>query len=92
MLKDVDVLMLDDLGSENMTSWLRDEILGPVINYRLMENKPVFISSNIKPGDLEEHLAIDKAKENVLKARRIISRLNDMVDCIDMSDSEKYRR
>ena len=92
MLKDVDVLMLDDLGSENMTTWLRDEILGPVINYRLMENKPLFISSNIKPGDLEEHLATDKTKENIMKAKRIISRLNDMVDCIDMSDCEKYTR
>ena len=36
-LKSVDVLLLDDLGSENMTPWLRDEILGPVLNYRLME-------------------------------------------------------
>ncbi len=92
MLKDVDVLMLDDLGSENMTSWLRDEILGPVINYRLMENKPLFISSNIKPGELEDHLAIDKSRENVMKAKRIISRLNDMVNAIDMSDSDKYTR
>ncbi|MBQ2472467.1 MAG: hypothetical protein II508_07695, partial [Acholeplasmatales bacterium] len=36
MLKDIEVLMLDDLGSENMTPWLRDEILGPIINYRMM--------------------------------------------------------
>ena len=92
MLKDVEVLMLDDLGSENMTVWLRDEILGPVINYRLMENKPLFISSNISPKDLKKHLAIDKSSEGELKAERIISRLKEMVVSKDMSDSEKYPR
>ena len=39
--------MLDDLGSENMSAWLRDEVLGPVLNYRVLECKPLFISSNI---------------------------------------------
>ena len=92
MLKDVEVLMLDDLGSENMTPWLRDEILGPVINYRLMENKPLFISSNISPRDLKAHLAVTKNKEDELKADRIISRLQDMVSSKDMSDGQKYPR
>ena len=92
MLKSVPVLMLDDLGSENMTPWIRDEILGPVINYRVLENKPVFISSNIKPGDLKNHLAIDKSSESVLKADRIISRLNALMVSINMDDSNKYSR
>ena len=35
-LKSVDVLLLDDFGSENMTNWLRDDVLGPVLNYRLI--------------------------------------------------------
>ena len=92
MLKSVPVLMLDDLGSENMTPWIRDEILGPVINYRVLENKPVFISSNIKPGDLKEHFAIDKSPASMMKAERIISRLTALVDGINMDDSNKYKR
>ncbi len=92
MLKSVDVLMLDDLGSENMTPWIRDEILGPVINYRVLEGKPIFISSNITPKELKKHLAITNLKEDELKAERIISRLTAMVNSLDMSDSSKYER
>lgn len=92
MLKSVPVLMLDDLGSENMTPWIRDEILGPIINYRVLENKPVFISSNIKPNELKNHLAIDKLSESNLKAERIISRLNALMVSINMDDSNKYSR
>ena len=92
MLKSVSVLMLDDLGSENMTPWIRDEILGPIINYRVLENKPVFISSNIKPNELKNHLAIDKLSESNLKAERIISRLNALMVSINMDDSNKYSR
>ena len=92
MLKSIPVLMLDDLGSENMTPWVRDEILGPVINYRLLENKPLFISSNIKPTDLKAHLAIDKAAGSVLKAERISSRMNSLMNSVNMDDSNKYQR
>ena len=92
MLKSIPVLMLDDLGSENMTPWVRDEILGPILNYRVLENKPVFISSNVKPSDLKDHLAIDKLKESTLKADRIMSRLNALMVSINMDDSNKYSR
>lgn len=92
MLKSIAVLMLDDLGSENMTPWIRDEILGPVINYRLLENKPVFISSNIEPKELVNHLAIDKSSANQLKAERIVSRLQGLVIPICMDDTDRYKR
>ena len=92
-LKNVDVLLLDDLGSENMTPWVRDEIFGPLINYRLMEKKPVFITSNVNPGDeLKIHLSGDRTKQNLLKADRIIARLLDLVNVIIMDDSKRYSR
>ena len=92
-LKSVDVLMLDDLGSENMTPWLRDDILGPVLNYRLMEEKPVFVSSNIDPTteELLNHLSISKANSDVLKGTRIKSRLEGLVLPIEL-DNNSYKR
>ncbi len=92
MLKSVDVLMLDDLGSENVTPWLRDEILGPVLNYRALEGKPLFVSSNINPSDLKNHYAIDKAPQSALKAERVVSRLQALVNSISMDDTSKYKR
>ena len=92
-LKSVDVLLLDDLGSENMTNWLRDDVLGPVLNYRLMEEKPVFISSNINPttGELLNHLSISKAKSDELKGMRIKSRLEGLVLPVEL-DNNSYKR
>lgn len=92
MLKEIDVLMLDDLGAENMTPWLRDEILGPILNYRVLEHKPIFISSNIPPNDLRSHLQIDKMKSSEVKANRILSRLTSLTSSINMDDSNKYDR
>lgn len=90
MLKDIDILMLDDLGSENMTPWLRDEILGPVINYRLMDHKPLYISSNLNPEELIQHLSINGT--DALKATRISTRLAALAVNVNMDDSKTYKR
>lgn len=88
MLKSIDVLMLDDVGSEKMTDWLRDEILGPIINYRLMEGKPLFMSSNLTPNQYKEHLLLN----DKVKAERITNRLNSLVRQISLEDSNTYKR
>lgn len=92
MLKDIDILMLDDLGSENMTPWIRDEILGPVINYRMMAGKPIYISSNLNPQDLKKHLAIDTTPSQKLKAERLLSRMTSLALTLNMDDSTFYKR
>lgn len=91
-LKSIDVLMLDDLGSENITPWVRDEILGPVINYRMMSGLPLYISSNLNPKDLRAHLSIDNTNSSNQKADRIISRMTSLVKSLNMDDSQRYKR
>ena len=92
-LKSVDVLLLDDLGSENLTNWLRDEVLGPILNYRLMEEKPIFISSNLDPTTEEflSYLSITKTANDKLKGTRIKSRLEGLVKPVEL-DNPKYKR
>jgi len=48
-------LFLDDLGTESATEWAK-EILYEAINYRLEEQLPLFISSNLSPQGLSERL------------------------------------
>ena len=91
-LKSIDVLMIDDLGSENITPWVRDEILGPIINYRMMSGLPLYISSNLHPNDLKGHLSIDSSKSSDQKADRIISRMTSLVKSLNMDDSKRYKR
>ncbi len=91
-LKSVDVLLIDDFGSENMTTWLRDEMLGSILNYRLMEQKPVFISSNLNfDNELISHLSITNSPSDQLKGNRLKSRLNGLVKSIELDNKEYFR-
>ena len=74
-LKTIDVLMLDDLGSENLSSWLRDEILGPILNYRYEAHKPVCISSNLSIEELSEHFSKTSDSIDTVKGARLMKRL-----------------
>lgn len=79
MLKTVPVLILDDLGSEMMTQWVRDEIISPLLNYRMMDEKPVFISTNLSMKALHDHFASTNVDEDNTKATRIMTRLQNLV-------------
>lgn len=82
MLKQVDVLMLDDLGAEFASNWTRDEILCPILNYRLQERLPVFISSNYTLEGLRNfYKSLDDNSNN---ADRIIARIKALATYIEM--------
>ena len=91
-LRNTPVLLIDDFGSENMTEWLRDEVLGPIINYRMSMCYPVFMSSNVEPKALKDHIAINKDTDSKLKADRIVNRLNSLMFTTSMDDGLKYSR
>jgi primosomal protein DnaI len=76
VLKEVPVLILDDIGAETLSSWARDEVLGAILQYRVSENLPVLYTSNYTYDELEEHLAYSqKAGIEQLKAMRIMERI-----------------
>lgn len=74
MLKEVDILMLDDIGSEMMTPWVRDEIFGPILQYRFLEELPTFFSTNLSSKELLDHFSVGDKK----KGGRILSRITSM--------------
>ena len=75
-VKDVQILMLDDIGADSMSSWIRDEVLGVILQYRMQENLPTFFSSNFSMRELESHLAINaRGEQEPVKAARIMERI-----------------
>ena len=75
-LKTIEVLMIDDIGSESMTSWMRDEVLGRILNYRMHQNLPTFFSSNFDYEQLKEHYSqTQKGEIEGIKGIRIIERI-----------------
>ena len=51
---DVDLLILDDLGAEFVTV-VTSSALFDIVNQRLLTKKPMVISSNLSPQELERH-------------------------------------
>lgn len=87
-LKQADVLMIDDVGGENITPWFRDEILLPVIQYRLSARLPIFFSSNLSMKELVDALAITRNEHDLTKAVRIIQRIRDLTTYVELSDKQ----
>jgi DNA replication protein DnaC len=77
-IREVPLLVLDDLGTENTTPWAREKLY-QIINHRYNYSLPTVITSNRKPEDIEP---------------RIFSRMCDRILCeeITMIEASDYRR
>ncbi|KKI91756.1 primosomal protein DnaI [Bacillus sp. SA1-12] len=85
-VKKIPVLMLDDIGAESMSSWVRDEIIGTILQYRMLENLPTFFSSNFNLKQLQHHLAVSqRGEEEPVKAARIMERIKHMAIPIELT-------
>ena len=69
------LLMLDDIGAEYLTAWSRDEVLEPILQYRMDQNLPTFFTSNYGIDEIEKHFIINGDK---MKAKRIIERIKQV--------------
>ena len=90
-LKTVPLLLLDDIGAESTTAWSRDEVLCPIVQYRMQEKLPTFFTSNLDIDALEQNLSITKSGVDEVKARRVIERINQLTDKIELV-SKNYRK
>ena len=89
-LKNIDALFLDDFGAELNSSFIRDEFLGPILQYRMTAGLPVFMTSNYDVQTLKKHLSETKEETNVIKAERILERIVYMMQVIKLED-QNYR-
>ena len=78
LIRDEEILIIDDIGAENITEFIRDEILGPIINHREAEKLPTFFSSNLSIADLSELLSNGKTTIDRTKALRIVERIHSL--------------
>ncbi|SIS49849.1 replicative DNA helicase loader DnaI [Salimicrobium salexigens] len=84
--KKVPVLMLDDIGAESQSAWFRDEILGSILQHRMMEGLPVFFTSNYSLKELEQVMGhTNRGEVGALKATRIIERIRQLSDPVEVS-------
>ena len=85
LLKEIPVLILDDIGAENLTPWVRDEILGVILNQRANNHLPTLFTSNYSLEELEEHLSISNGNRiERTKAARIMERIRHFVEVYEI--------
>ena len=76
-IKEAPILMIDDIGADSMSTWIRDDVLGVILQYRMQEQLATFFSSNFSLAQLEaEHLTVSqRGEDEPLKAKRIMERI-----------------
>ena len=83
-LKTTPILLLDDIGAEYLTAWGRDEVLEPLLHYRMNENLPTFFTSNLSLEELEKHFVISNTNIDMINARRIIERIKKLSTPVEL--------
>ena len=83
-IKRVPLLLIDDIGAENTSCWGRDEILCPLLQYRMEEHLTTFFTSNLDIKSLEEHFEITHDSVGEMKAKRLIERIKQLTCDIEM--------
>lgn len=73
-IKKMPILMLDDIGGESLTDWVRDDIFMVILDYRMRENLPTFFTSNLSFDALEKHF-LGRQIEDERKAIRLMERV-----------------
>lgn len=79
-INEVDLLVLDDLGAENVSGFVLDRLY-LIINKRYEGCKPIIITTNLELEELRNRMG-----------DRIVSRLIEMCHAVDTFPREDYRR
>ncbi len=90
-IKRCDLLLLDDIGAETVSTWNRDEILGTILQYRMDNAKSTFFTSNLSLEDLENHFIINNKNEEQIKSRRIMERIKQLTENMELVGENKRK-
>ena len=74
-VKEAEVLVLDDIGAEQFSSWIRDDVLQVILQHRMIEELPTFFTSNYSFSDLEAKLSNGRQGDETWQAKRVMERI-----------------
>ena len=83
-VKSVPVLILDDIGAEQTTSWVRDEILQVILQHRMLEELPTFFTSNYNLANLEAKFGNIKGADESWQAKRVMERIRYLAEDVHL--------
>ncbi|MFV0380190.1 MAG: ATP-binding protein [Anaerorhabdus sp.] len=74
-IKRSEFVVFDDIGAEHVSEWTRDELLFPILDYRLNNKKTTWFTSNLPLDILSKHYSQVSDDKRDIKALRILERI-----------------
>ena len=76
-VKEVEVLVLDNLGDEKISEWTRDDIISGSLDYRIKNDLVTYITSSYTLDELVSLYDVSKTNSDVgkIKANKFIERI-----------------
>jgi len=90
-LKTIDVLFLDDIGGETASAFIRDEVLGPILQHRVLDELPTFFASNLKMKTIIEAMMQNTSDIERSKAIRIFERIRELTVEFELTEKPTRR-
>lgn len=92
-LKQVKYLIFDDIGTESLSSFSRDDLLFNILDYRMEQQLTTLFSSNHSFLSLREALLYDKNNlKDELKADRLMERIKVLAEEYHLAGSDRRFR
>ncbi|MBR3841421.1 MAG: ATP-binding protein [Erysipelotrichales bacterium] len=90
VIKNADFVVFDDIGQESVTNVTRDEILFPLLNARMQNNKATCFTSNLSFDLLYNHFVYSQYgdKEDI-KALRVMERIKALSKEVELSGKSR---
>lgn len=88
--REIPILVLDDLGAHNYTDWTRNRLYS-IINYRLNEQLPTVITSNLSLDEMEEYLGARTTSRLIQSCRIFRMNVEQDIRLRQYQDREKKK-
>lgn len=91
-IKKVNYLFLDDIGSESVSMYSRDDLLFNILDYRMEHKLTTIFTSNLSKDSLLKHYTYDKNDNSSLnRARRLHERIDILSEDFVLDGANKRR-
>lgn len=84
-LEQTPVLMIDDIGADALSPWIRDEVLSVILQYRMQERLTTCFTSNLSTSELQDYLSQTNQGVDEIKSARIMERIHFLATEYQMS-------
>ena len=90
-IKETKYLIIDDIGSESVSAYSRDDLLFNILDYRMENKLTTLFTSNLSKEDLLEHYTYDKNSTSRMRAKRLLERIDILSESYVLEGQNKRR-